>query len=129
MNEQVQRFNHVAGTTLALFGRAVVGSGAWATQAAISSITATVKPTAEDATFSDSLTKATVLFDIFQTSDPAWTADTNDARTQRGYNFAWRVPASAFPEPGWYTIEVVFTDTSGYVTKLLFEGAVRGSLT
>jgi len=128
MNQQIIRINHVKGATLKLFAKAYVSSGALATQAAVSAIAATVKKAGETASYSGSLSKATVIFDNLQTSDPAWTDDVVDARTDRGYNFAWTVPASAFPAAGWYTIEVALTDSGGGVTKVVFEGAVRGSL-
>lgn len=129
MLANLQRIRGIEGQSLRLFGRVAKADGTWGDTTNVTGIAAKTKKTGQDAT-EDNLTAqiATLMFDELQTSDPAWEDDVNDARIERGYNFAWTVPAANFASDGWYVIEIAFTFSGGEVTKLLFEGPVRGAL-
>lgn len=64
-------------------------------------------------TASGTLTISAVIYDTLQTGT-IWTVDTT------GYNFLYTLAATAFPEPGSYTAEVKFVQTSGAVGFLVF---------
>jgi hypothetical protein len=129
MHNRINHIEAIAGAALKILGRARLSTGAFANPTDVTQIDAKVKQFGEDTpTFDGSLSPvATYLLDHLATSDPTYTRDTNDDRTQRGYNFLWTIPASAFPAEGWYTVEVMFTDANG-VSKLLWQGPAVGTL-
>lgn len=68
---------------------------------------------------------ADTIFDTLQTSDDRWTFDTT------GYNFKYRLAASALPESGrLYRVEFAITPTVGDVIKEpVFEVETKSLLT
>ena len=97
-------------TDLPILGR-VWHDGALITQAAISSITCSVRryPKATGVaavTSTPTVVVASAVFDALQTS-ARWTRDAT------GYNFAFTVPAAAFAAPDLYTVVFTFTPVSG----------------
>lgn len=129
MDERINRINVIAGTDNKILGRAKLSSGSWANTTDTTRIDAKVtRQGVAAATFDAELTPiATYILDALEVTEPNFNQDSNDSRNERGYNFMWLIPASAFPAEGWYTIEVLFTDASG-VTKLLWEGPAIGTL-
>lgn len=89
-------------------------------QADLSSIVCDVENDAGTATLDATLTISAVIFDALQTDD-RWQEDGT------GFNFAYEVPASAFPAQGNYRIEFTFTPVSGEAFKVIFEGPAHSS--
>ncbi len=108
----LQRATGWEDTGLTIMARLRGNGGALILQADFTGIAASVWPEGTptsptlDAT---ALTIASVVFDTLQkeADDARWTRDTT------GYNFAYTVPASAFPSPGLHRVEIVFDPTSG----------------
>jgi len=101
-------------------------SGTLATQAAISSISYSVKDEDGSAIATDvALTVSDVIFDVAQGTaanpDERWSGDSS------GFNFAVELPATAFPSATHTRVEFTFTPASGAAFKLLYEGAVLSS--
>ncbi|MBM4089561.1 MAG: hypothetical protein FJ276_09050 [Planctomycetes bacterium] len=124
-----KRIRFVAGAANKVYGQARQANTQYANTTDTTAIEAKVKRqgTAEP-TFDGELTPVSdYLTDHMQTSDPGYSCDTNDARTVRGFNFSWLIPASALPSEGWYTVEVKFTDANG-ATRLLWSGPAYGTI-
>lgn len=95
------------------------------TQSSITSITAKAFGYDGTETYSGTLTKTAVVFDILQGTsanpDGRWDGDST------GFNFAFEVPATAFATSGYCRVEFTFTPDAGEVYKLIYEGAVISS--
>ena len=108
--------------------RARLASGAYITQAAISTITYRVwdiNPTTytEITAGAQTLVVASVVFDALQTAFP-WTKD------ETGYNFKHEMPAASFPNgKGPYRVEYKVTPVSGQPFFMLFKVAAIEVLT
>lgn len=125
----IQRVRFVTASANKIYGQARQANTQYANKTATTAIQGKVKRQGTTvATFDAALTPiASYLADDLQTSDPGYACDTNDARTVRGFNFSWLIPASAFPSEGWYTVEVKFTDANG-VTRLVWSGPAYGTI-
>lgn len=119
-----------AGDSHVLRAQLAIGSDAWATPSNVASIQATLyrQGATSNPIYQADLTVADVVLPSFVTDDQ-WLDDTNDSRTQKGYNFMWTIPGSAVAESDWYTIEIKCTDSQDRLTRLVFEGPARASLT
>ena len=120
------RITAQAGTDHTLRAKATIANGAYATQANVSSVTAKISYRGV-LTFSDALVGS--ILAAFVTNDDMWQDDTNDDRTQKGYNFLWTIPAASLANSGWHTIEVTIVDTNGGTTIMTFDGPVTANLT
>lgn len=125
-----------AGDTIVLRHLVRLITGALATRANVSRVDVSVKPTGGSITCTqvykptpaqgeidlDDLVLAAVV-----TNDTTFDDDTNDDRTEAGYNILWTAPVVAFPTAGWYAVKFRFTGTNGSVTTKIFEGRIRGT--
>ena len=117
------RFFEDAGKTF--LARILGPTGVYLTQAATSAIAYKVYDQTGALTASGSLTVSSVVFDSLQGAnytDNRWTVDAT------GFNFLCDVPASAFPAPGTYRVEITFTPVSGSAWPLVYEGPCLGLL-
>lgn len=124
-----QHVRFVAKAVNKVYGQARLTTTALGNKTSITAINVMVKRQGTAiATLDTTLTPiATYITDSLVTTDPGYSCDTNDARTLRGYNFSWAIPASAFPSEGWYTVEARFTDAGGD-TRLLWYGPAFGTI-
>lgn len=126
---KITRERFQKGATHVLRAQLTIGDDSWATPDNVSSVAAKVmRQGSSTATYDADLTVGTVVQAAFVTDDDQWLDDTNDSRTQKGYNFLWTMPATAFPEADWYTVMLSVTDTSDRVTRRIFEGPALGAL-
>ena len=117
------------GETVTLRAYLVLTNGSLATPSNVSAVSIRVVKQGGTVTYpATGQTVATVILSPAVTSDPNYQSDSNDSRTERGYNFRWVAPGSAFPSAGWYTVHVTVTATDASITVLTFEGAIRGSV-
>lgn len=126
-----RRITLQAGDSHVLRAQLAIGSDAWATPSNVASLQATLyrQGAASNPVYQADLTVGDVVLVSFVTDDDQWLDDTNDSRTQKGYNLKWTIPGSAVAESGWYTIEIKCTDTQDRVTRLVFEGPAMAGLT
>lgn len=91
-----------------LLDRIVDASGNYITQSAISSIAVTSYDITTDTQISTgSLTVNTTVFNSLQTADPRWIEDT------LGFNSAYQLAGTYWPNAGIVRLEIIFTPTSG----------------
>lgn len=121
------RFNGRVGETIQLKAYLRLTNGSVATPTNVASMTVKVTKSGVQ-TVADTPSVATCILTPVVTNDPSFDDDTNDDRTERGYNLKWTATAAAFPTTGWYTVRFTFTGTDGSVTLKVFEGAVRGTI-
>lgn len=74
-----------------------------------------------------SATGVGTIYDTLVTNDPRWPDNCNEDLTEKGYNFDYIAPVTAFPSSGYYRVEFKFTDTNGNVTKHTFNGPARST--
>lgn len=121
-NEQTNLTFFREDTGKTLLARIQNPSGTVATQASITTIALTVKNQDGTTTISSTgLTISSVIFDTIQgssLSDARWTVDTT------GYNFRHEVDSTAFPDPGYATVEYYVTPLSGEPFSLVWAGPV-----
>jgi hypothetical protein len=106
-------------TFLARLTRDNAGTETAVKQADLSGITVVV--TDEDGTTTLTSTAVTVSSSVYDTmqTGTVWTEDST------GYNFKHRVPGTAFPAPGKYRVEYLFTLTGGVTFPAVFSHDVR----
>ena len=121
----INRINLKAAADNTIRAKAVIANGDYATTVNVATVNAKVSVYGT-LTFSDELDGAITAF---VTNDDQWTDDTNDDRTQKGYNFLWTMPASAVAQAGWYTVEIEIIDTGGNTTFMIFDGPASSNLT
>lgn len=96
-------------TSLTVMARIKGNAGTNITQASLSSITCRSYDSSDTLVVSPTVTISSSVFDTLQTEDddPRWTKDST------GYNFAFTIPAAAFPSPQLYRVEFKFTPAVG----------------
>jgi len=107
------------GEAFVFFARIVALSGSNVTQASLSSISCSVYDVtggASDLVATTSVTISSAVYDTLQTNDSRWTKDST------GYNFAYTVAGSNFPDGGSkYRVEITLLATSGHSMFLVAE--------
>jgi len=103
-------------------------SGAIAAPSNVASIAVQVTKQGGTITYTNaSLVVATYLYANPLTTDVTFDDDTNDQRSEQGYNLHWLAPAAAFPTAGWYTVRFRFVGTDASITTKILEVAARGA--
>lgn len=65
------------------------------------------------------------VYDSLQTGDSRWKDNCNLETTERGFNFEYTSPLTAFPVSAFYRVTFTFVDGSGNELKHVFEGPAR----
>ncbi len=122
---QIQKATAWEDAGLRIMARLRGNTGSLIVQADFTAIAASVWPfraPTSPTLDASALTVASVVFDTLQTTsdDARWTKDST------GYNFAYTIPASAFPDPGVHRVEVIFNPASGDDWPLVYLVDVEG---
>lgn len=107
-----------AGNPATMQARVLVSTGAVATSSNVSAIAVTVTNAQGTTTYSGPVTVNTAMSAL--TVDARWTVD------PIGRNFLDVIPGTAWETPGWYQVLYEFTDSTGAIFPLCWQGAVAG---